>query len=33
MTLNEFLNTGVHIATFTGQAYVGRNPVSFDALQ
>ena len=24
---------GVHIATFTGQAYVGRNPVSFDALQ
>ncbi len=24
---------GVRIATFTGQAYVGRNPVSFDALQ
>lgn len=24
---------GVCIATFTGQAYVGRNPVSFDALQ
>ena len=24
---------GVHIATFTGQAYVGRTPVSFDALQ
>ena len=23
----------VRIATFTGQAYVGRNPVSFDALQ
>ena len=24
---------GVRIATFTGQAYTGRNPVSFDALQ
>jgi acyl-CoA thioesterase len=24
---------GVRIATFTGQAYVGRSPVSFDALQ
>lgn len=24
---------GARIATFTGQAYVGRNPVSFDALQ
>lgn len=24
---------GIRIATFTGQAYVGRNPVSFDALQ
>jgi len=24
---------GVHIATFSGQAYTGRNPVSFDALQ
>ena len=24
---------GVHIATFTGQAYVGRTSVSFDALQ
>lgn len=24
---------GVRIATFTGQAYVGRNPVSFDSLQ
>ena len=24
---------GVRIATFTGQAYTGRNPLSFDALQ
>ena len=24
---------GVHIATFTGQAYTGRNPVSFEGLQ
>ena len=24
---------GVRIATFTGQAYTGRNPISFDALQ
>lgn len=24
---------GVHIATFTGQAYIGRTPISFDALQ
>lgn len=24
---------GVHIATFTGQAYTGRNPLSFEALQ
>ena len=24
---------GVHIASFTGQAYTGRTPISFDALQ
>ena len=24
---------GVHIATFTGQAYTGRNPVNFEGLQ
>ena len=24
---------GVRIATFTGQAYTGRNPITFDALQ
>ena len=24
---------GVHVATFTGQAYTGRAPLSFDALQ
>lgn len=24
---------GVHIATFTGQAYTGRNPISFEGLQ
>ena len=33
MTLKDFLNDGDRIATFTGQAYTGRNPLSVDALQ
>ena len=31
--LIEIAQDGVRIATFTGQAYTGRNPISFDALQ